>query len=111
MFMIARTFVYKPKISTFGQPISESMVTAIPNILAHPEQFQGKIVRIEGVITEECPAGGWFILKDQSGIIYVNLHPSEFAIPQVVGRHVVTQGLVRKEGTQVEIIGKGVQIK
>lgn len=95
----------------FGQPITESNVTRIGDILAHPEQFDKKTVLIEGKIVEECPAGGWFMLKDEAGIIYVDLHPSYFAIPQAVGHHTMAQGVVREEDSRVSVIGKGVQLK
>jgi len=95
----------------FGQPITEQAITPIGNILANPGQFAGKTVKVEGKITDECPAGGWFLLKDQTGVIYVDLHPSYFAIPQVRGKQVIAQGVVKKEGTQVEIIGEGVRLK
>jgi len=97
--------------SSFGQPITQAQFTPIGNILAKPEQFAGKTVKVQGQITDECPSGGWFFLTDQTGLIYVNLHPSYFAIPQVRGRQAVAQGSVRKEGTQVEIIGEGVELK
>lgn len=100
-----------PKTGTFGQPITKTNSTAIGTILSQPEQFDKKTVRVEGTIVEECPAGGWFMLKDASGIIYVDLHPSEIAIPQVRGSTVAAEGTVRKEGTRVTITGKGVQIK
>ena len=99
------------KTGVFGQPVTEAITTRIGDILAHPAQFTAKAVKIEGKITEECPAGGWFMLKDESGIIYVDLHASYFAIPQAVGSRAVAQGIVKKEGTQVSITGKGVQIK
>ncbi|MDD5044217.1 MAG: hypothetical protein PHH69_02120 [Candidatus Omnitrophica bacterium] len=95
----------------FGQPITEQMVTPIGKILANPGQFAGKIVKIEGKITDECPAGGWFLLKDQTGVIYVDLHSSYFAIPQIRGKQVIAQGVVKKEGSQIEIIGEGVRLK
>ena len=95
----------------FGQPITETTVVGIGDILSHPEQFDKKIVRIEGQITDECPAGGWFFLKDKTGLIYVNLHPSEFAIPQAIGKKAIAQGKVRKEGTQIEVIAQGVELK
>ena len=97
--------------NSFGQPITEAKLTPIGDILAKPEQFAGKTVKVEGQITDECPSGGWFFLKDQNGVIYVNLHPSYFVIPQVRGHQAVAQGTVRKEGTQIEIIGEGVEIK
>lgn len=96
---------------SFGQPITETTFTPIGDILAQPEQFADKTVKVQGKITDECPSGGWFFLQDQSGLIYVNLHPSYFAIPQIRGQQVVAQGSVRKEGTQVEIIGEGVELK
>ena len=100
-----------PQGNVFGAPISEATVTPIGDILAQPQRFQDKTVRVEGKITQECPAGGWFFLQDATGMVYVNLHPSELAIPQAVGRQAVAQGVVRQEGPQVEIIGKGVQLK
>ena len=111
VFLLVYSVGCSPQAQSFGAPLTETAVTPIGNILAHPEQFQGKAVRIEGKITDECPAGGWFMLRDETGTVYVNLHPSEIAIPQIVGRQVAAQGLVRKEGPQVEVIGKGVTLK
>lgn len=95
----------------FGAAITETETIPIKNILAKPEQFANQVVRVEGKITDECPAGGWFFLQDETGVIYVNLHPSYFAIPQAIGRRAVAQGRVRIEGTQIEIIGKGVRLE
>lgn len=99
------------KKGTYGQHISEMKITSIGDILAGPQQFDRKTVRIEGKIVEECPAGGWFMLKDASGIIYVDLHPSYFAIPQAVGSNVAAEGIVKKDGPRVIVVGKGVEIK
>ena len=115
LVIIASLFLYTSGCASqgknFGQPITETTVVNIGDILSHPEQFDKKIVRIEGEITDECPAGGWFFLKDKTGLIYVNLHPSEFAIPQVIGKKAIAQGKVRKEGTQIEVIAQGVELK
>lgn len=95
----------------YGEKITEEKITSIGNILSSPDNFKDKSVKVQGRITDECPAGGWFYLKDDTGTIYVNLHPSYFAIPQVRGKEVAAQGRLRKEGTQVEIIGEGVELK
>jgi len=100
-----------PKSGAFGQPINETKITAVKDILGSPAQFKGKTVLVKGNIIEECPAGGWFMLKDDTGVIYVNLHPSYFAIPQAVGRKASAQGKVTVEYAQVSIIGEGVEIK
>jgi len=99
------------KEKTFGQKITEGALTPIGDILSNPGRFEDKAVKIQGRVTDVCPAGGWFFLKDGTGTIYVNLHPSYFAIPQVRGSGAVAQGRVRKEGTQIEVIGEGVQLK
>jgi len=100
-----------PKETNYGQPLSADAITPIKDILSNPEGFVGETVKVEGIVRDECPAGGWFFLEDETGIIYVNLHPSYFAIPQVIGGRVTAEGRVRKEGPQVEIIGKGVELK
>ena len=99
----------KPGI--YGSQLSQTKATSVVEILKQPNQLVGKVVRVEGKIVQECPAGGWFMLKDNTGVIFVNLHPTEIAIPQVVGSNVVAEGKVKKENNQVSIIGEGVELK
>ncbi len=99
------------KPETYGSQLSQTKVTAVAEILKQPDQFAGKSVRLEGKIVQECPAGGWFMLKDATGVILVDLHPSEIAIPQAIGRSVATQGKVKKEYNQISVIGEGVEFK
>jgi hypothetical protein len=99
------------KDDLFGVQITENTVTPIGKILSQPKEFDNKTVLLEGKVLEECPAGGWVHLKDDTGVIYVNLHPSNFAIPQIIGKKIAVQGKVRKEGTQIELVGEGVQLK
>lgn len=99
----------KPEI--YGSQLSQTKVTTVAEILKQPDQFTGKDVRLEGKIVQECPAGGWLMLKDDTGVILVDLHPSEIAIPQAVGRSVAAQGKVKKEYNQISVIGEGVEFK
>ncbi len=100
-----------PKEGVYGQPITETNVVGIGDILKNPEQFDKKTVLIEGKIVEECPTGGWFMLQDENGVLYVDLHASYFAIPQAVGHKAAAQGVIGKDGPRVFMTGKGVQIK
>lgn len=100
-----------PKGQTYGQSVTESNVTGIGAILAKPDSFAGKTVRIEGEITEVCPSGCWFRIKDATGVMYVNLYPSAFVIPQVRGRRAAVQGTVKKEHTNISVVGTGVRLK
>ncbi|MCB4756980.1 MAG: hypothetical protein LHV69_08170 [Elusimicrobia bacterium] len=95
----------------YGQPLSGQSALPIGTLLSAPKKFEGKTVTLEGKIVEECPTGGWFMLKDDTGLIFVDLHPSDLAIPQAVGHKTVAEGTVLKEGQRITVIGKGVELK
>jgi hypothetical protein len=51
------------------------------------------------------------MLKDDTGVIFVDLHPSGVVIPQAVGRSVAMQGKVKNEHNQISVTGEGVEFK
>jgi uncharacterized protein YdeI (BOF family) len=95
----------------YGQNISSYTLTKIGDILKDAKSFDGKTVTIEGKIITECPAGGWFDITDQTGVIYVDLHPSDVAIPQRVGSHATAEGKVLIRDNKPMIVGTGVELK
>jgi uncharacterized protein YdeI (BOF family) len=95
----------------YGQNISSYTLTKIGAILKDAKSFEGKTVTIEGKIITECPAGGWFDITDQTGVIYVDLHPSDVAIPQRVGGRVMVEGKVLIRDNKSMIVGTGVELK
>jgi hypothetical protein len=101
----------RKKAEAYGQEISERHVTKLNAILSQPDDFNGKMVTIEGKIVQECPTGCWFDIKDDVGMIHVDIKPSGFAIPQKVGKTVVVEGQVAVQNNQTILIGKGVEIK
>ena len=49
------------KTSTFGAGVTLSETVAVDKILAEPMAFQGKTVRVEGLVVDVCPRRGcWF---------------------------------------------------
>lgn len=53
----------QPKGQTFGAGVTLADATSIDAILAEPEKYQGKTVRVEGMVTDVCPKRGcWFEL-------------------------------------------------
>ncbi|MEI8349557.1 MAG: hypothetical protein WCI77_05345 [Candidatus Omnitrophota bacterium] len=100
-----------PNPGIYGKPLTETKATAIASVLKAPDKFIGHVIRLEGKIIQECPAGGWFMLKDDTGVIFVDLHPSEIAIPQAVNHRVAVQGKVKNDSSQVFVIGEGVELK
>jgi uncharacterized protein YdeI (BOF family) len=101
----------KKESGKYGQSISSYTLTKIDAILKDAKSFEGKTITIEGKIIDECPAGGWFDIKDQTGMIYVDLHPSDVAIPQRVGGRVMVEGKVLVRDNKSMIVGTGVELK
>ena len=95
----------------FGASKLDKDVVTIGSILRAPAEYDGKTVKVEGRITRECPTGCWFDLEDDSGVIYVDLNPSAFAIPQKVGGKAAAQGKVKVKNGIATIVGEGVEIK
>jgi uncharacterized protein YdeI (BOF family) len=95
----------------YGQQISDQTPTKTSAILTKPLDYDDKTVTIEGTIIRECPTGCWFDIKEQEGIIHVDINPSGFAIPQKIGKTVMVEGKVSVRDNQPIIIGSGVQIK
>jgi hypothetical protein len=109
--MLAFSGCGRKETGKYGQQISDYSLTSISAILENAQSFEGKTVTIQGKIITECPAGGWFDLADKAAVIYVDLHPSDFAIPQEVGENAVAQGKVLIRDNKAVVVGTGVEIK
>lgn len=101
----------KSEPDLFGQAITDKTITPIRSIVMKPADYSDKTITIEGKIIRECPAGGWFDLQQDSAILYVDLHPSGFAIPQKVGETVTVQGALKLRDNQPVLVGSGVELK
>jgi hypothetical protein len=95
----------------YGQEILNHTLTKIDVILKTPADLEGKTVTVQGKIINECPSGCWFEVKENGGIIYVDLNPSGFAIPQKIGKEVTVEGKVSLRDNQPIITGMGVEVK
>ncbi|MCX6689992.1 MAG: hypothetical protein NTZ39_09950 [Methanoregula sp.] len=78
---------------TPSAPVSTGSVS-IGEIVKDPAAYEGKEVVMKGKITNECGSGCWFMLEDGTGLIYVDLAPNNFAIPQLQGATVVVKGVI-----------------
>ncbi|HSW58595.1 MAG TPA: hypothetical protein VLH15_09345 [Dehalococcoidales bacterium] len=87
-------------------PDAGTAIIKISDILEQPSNFQGKEVVLKGKIGSQCRTGCWFYLNDGSGEIYVDLAPSNLAIPQKRGATVVVLGEVIQKSGHIYIIGK-----
>jgi len=98
-------------VETYGERISNRNITPIKDIVSHPEQYVGKTVTVKGKINLECDTGCWFNLKEGAAVIYTDIEPNGFAIPQKVGRTAVVEGTVSMEKERLTLTGKAVEIR
>ena len=99
------------KKAVYGKAIPADMaVTTASAILSDTAAYDGKDVLVAGKITSECPSGGWIWVKDATGDIYVNMHPTNVFIPQRVGRIVRAMGKVVLESGQPQVVGYGLEL-
>ncbi len=97
------------KKDIYGETISTQSVTLIDDLISKPKDFDGKMIKVEGQIIDECPGGHWFHLKGSKEIIYVTL--SGFTLPQRVGETVSVEGNLIDNNGSPALLGKGVEVK
>jgi hypothetical protein len=97
------------KKDIYGEAIATQSVTLIDDLLSKPKDFDGKVVKLEGRIIDECPGGHWFHLKGNKEVIYVTL--SGFTLPQKVGKTVSVEGSLISDNGNLSLLGKGVEVK
>lgn len=83
-----------------GKPIDVKQTTSIKELLANPDQYLGKDVKIEGEITAVCQnMACWINVKDGSTpeTITVKVNDGEIVFPKDgTGKRVVAQGRFEK---------------
>ena len=77
-----------------GNPIGLTTNVKTGEILKNPAAFNGTTVIVQGKITSECGSGCWFMLDDGTGVLYTDLAPNNFAIPQMQGSVVTVTGTI-----------------
>jgi RecJ-like exonuclease len=89
-----------------GKPIDLKTTTPIKAILAEPEKYLGKEVRVEGEITQVCQmAGCWIMVKDASSSdpIMVKVDDGVIVFPKDgAGKKVVAQGKLEKVADEAQ---------
>jgi hypothetical protein len=87
---------------TFGGGVTLKEATPIASLIDRPAEFEGKTVRVEGVVTEVCTAMGcWMALapaagQNQTVLIQVE-HDGRIVFPlSARGKRAAAQGVVEK---------------
>ena len=111
IFAVITATVGCSRLETYGAPISNRNLTAIKDIVMRPKDYDGKTVTVKGKIKLVCETGCWFNLEDGGAVIYTDLAPSGFAIPQKVGRGATAEGKISIESGKLTLTAKGVEIR
>jgi hypothetical protein len=86
------------KEQSFGAGVSLTETTPIAKLLADPAAYQGKVVRVEGMVVDVCPKRGcWFELAgDQPGQkLRFKVTDGEMVFPmESKGLHAIAEGQV-----------------
>lgn len=98
-------------VETYGEQISNKNLTPINDIVSNPQAYIGKTVTVKGKIDLECETGCWFNLKDGAAVVYTDIEPNGFAIPQKVGRTAIVEGTISIEKGKLTLKGKGVEVR
>ena len=89
---------------TFGDGVSLSETTPIARVLDRPVDYEGKIVRVEGVVTAVClHMGCWMALAPAEApgrrTLLIKVDDGVIVFPAAVkGRRAVAQGLIQRIG-------------
>jgi hypothetical protein len=94
---------------TFGAGVSLSDVTPIAQVIDRPAEFEGRTVRVEGVVTAVCAhMGCWMALApdgaaDASRTLLLKVDDGVIVFPiSARGRRVAAQGVVQRVGSDAE---------
>jgi hypothetical protein len=81
----------------FGEPIAADVpVVRLGQIVAAPEQYAGRAIRIEGTAVAVCQRGGcWTAIRDDATLALVRMHGHSFFLPRdIAGHRLLVQGTV-----------------
>ena len=85
---------------TYGKGVAAGDVVAVSELIAHPEAYVGKTVRVEGLITDVCPKRGcWMNLAGDKEFqtIRIKVDDGVIVFPMdAKGRHAVAEGVFTK---------------
>ncbi|MEM7482819.1 MAG: DUF4920 domain-containing protein [Acidobacteriota bacterium] len=83
----------------YGEPLREAEETSIEKILADPEAWDGKRVRVSGEVGQVCPMQGcWMEIEEAGGEsrIRVKVEDGVIVFPEsAIGRQAVAEGVVQ----------------
>ncbi|MEM9294142.1 MAG: DUF4920 domain-containing protein [Acidobacteriota bacterium] len=86
----------KAEAAVYGDGVTVEEKTAIAEVLADPDAWEGRTVRVEGEVTDVCPKKGcWMSLREGEAAVRIKVEDDVIIFPgSAVGSHAVAQGTV-----------------
>ena len=95
----------------FGSPILNRNVTPIAELFDYPNEYNGKVVTIKGVIDMQDQGGHWFYMQDEEARIYVESDEADFTVPNLKNKAILAEGLVEVKMNVPSLSAKGVELQ
>ncbi|MBI5100749.1 MAG: DNA-binding protein [Nitrospirae bacterium] len=72
----------------------------------------GKKVTLKGRISSQCGSNGcWFVLKDDTGQIFINLGPNNMTLPPRMDKEAKVTGTVYPAQGELQVAAEGVEVR
>jgi hypothetical protein len=96
LFPLTLSAAAQAEQKTYGAGIQVAETTSVAKILADPDAYVGKKVRIEGKVTDVCPMAGCWMEVDEAGqMIKVKVDDGVIVFPTTAkGQPAVAEGVV-----------------
>jgi len=85
--------------TSYGTGVDDGAVVSPAQLMADPEAFVDRVVRVEGSVADVCPmAGCWILIAGEGDVLVrVKVKDGEIVFPkELKGRGAVAQGVFRK---------------
>ena len=94
------SFTLPALAATYGEPLSDAKIVKISDLLAKPDEFIGKTVKVEGVVTDVCEMRGcWMMIASDQEFeaIRFKVEDGVIVIPmEAKGKKAIAEGKFRK---------------
>jgi uncharacterized protein YdeI (BOF family) len=97
---------------TYGTGVDRNAtLVTVQEMMLKPELL-GKEVTVEGRVYTQCLSDGcWFVLKDDTGQVYVDLSRHNITLPGRQGKKVKASGTVTAVQSNLLLVARGVEVK
>ena len=105
LFLLFPISFTEANTNQYGSKFDDTIQLKPISYIFESADINGKIFSFQGIMTAQCKGDGcWFMLKDSTGEVLVDLKPYDFRTPlEIVGRKVKLNGRVYTKDGNVKV--------